>query len=1415
MDLEPNTPADSKAEAAAEVVAAAAAAAGRGAAGQRGGAGAPPKCPKVEAGAAPPLPRPPPPPRAMEIYVSSGGEEDMTPEEEARAGPRPATAAQKKEEGTHPSSSRPRRASTRPALAAAPAASSDDDDGGDGDPSSSSAYTVSDGDSSSSSSDGGVQLVGESSPPPSRRFRGVAAAAGRQAPAVGGAHARDGAVAWAAAEERARVDRAAAAWAARRAPPARRRPRRAAQAESDDDEDVDDGHAGEPLADDDAPFEGGAGADAQPSPPLPAAPCPPEMVIPLLPYQRQFLSWALAQEASPVAGGILADEMGMGKTCQAIALLLAGRSPAQKAAADARAVAAAAAAAAAGPNAPGGSASAAASAASRLRFRLLGGPDAPAPGEDAAADLALGGVGAGWTAGDPASLEEAVALAVAHSAAHTLTARFGPRPPDGPAAAAAAAATGCAGCAGGAAAPPAPPAPRVPSGATLVVCPVSALVQWKAEIDRFVAPGVLPHVLIYHGPKRTTEPAVLAAADVVLTSYATLEYDFRRGAEAGGEGGGGRAPGEGPKVKCGHCGKAYTEDALVTHLTYFCGSNASRTAAQAKAVRKDEGAAGAAGAPGPGGGWGRGRGARSAGPGEAPTDEDADDDDSDWSGGGGGGGCGGSKKRKAPGGDSKGKGKGKGKAKAPAGHGRGRGRGRGRGAGHHGRGGSPAAPRGPSAPPAPRSHTEWDDPALSDPDAPPSGWRSTAHRDAARMIKNAAVARAESVAAGRGPLTSTLHRVAWRRVILDEAHNIKAKDSSTARAAYGLTSTFRWCLSGTPLQNRVNELYSLLRFLRVWPFAYFLCAKGMGRKKKPTKPDPRGNTCQCASLHGGRKARGAVCANEDCAHPPTNHYSWWNRFSACICRGGGGERAEQGRRARALSVLSSHASQRSRPLPHPNPHFPTPHHSVLNPLNAYGAASGQGADAMRLLRGTVLDAILLRRTKEGCADTLMLPPRLVQIRRLALDAREQDFYEALYTQSRAQFGDFVAAGTLLNNYAHIFDLLVRLRQAVLHPYLVVHSRSTIAAAAGAAASAAAAAPPSAAAALAGECPLCHDAVEDGILGACGHAYCRLCVRHYMAGGAGGVVGAPAAEAAGAAAAGRLLCPAPGCAAGLAVDLAAARASTPDAGDDVTTTTTTTTVAASTKPTVGMVAGGIRVVGGVPLKKGSILTRIDPATFQTSSKIECLREELDKLVGGDPGAKAIVFSQFTSFLELIAFRLEQVGYRVVRLEGGMGLPARAAAIEAFTTDPSVTVFLLSLKAGGVALNLTCASAAVSVGARERGWRERGWLEGLIGARARSPPPPLTSSSLLSIHRLHSPRTPFISRTVPDGSVVEPGRREPGGRPGAPAGRVQAVRDHALHHFGERRGAHRQAATEEGGRLRGDGRQERRRPGSPDA
>jgi hypothetical protein len=72
-----------------------------------------------------------------------------------------------------------------------------------------------------------------------------------------------------------------------------------------------------------------------------------------------------------------------------------------------------------------------------------------------------------------------------------------------------------------------------------------------------------------------------------------------------------------------------------------------------------------------------------------------------------------------------------------------------------------------------------------------------------------------------GAKNSVLHSLCWWRIVLDEAHFIKSRSSQTANAAFSLTGIHRWCLSGTPLQNRVGEFYSLVRFLRLDPMAYY------------------------------------------------------------------------------------------------------------------------------------------------------------------------------------------------------------------------------------------------------------------------------------------------------------------------------------------------------------------------------------------------------------------------------------------------------------------------------------------------------------------------------------------------------------------------------------------------------------------
>lgn len=88
----------------------------------------------------------------------------------------------------------------------------------------------------------------------------------------------------------------------------------------------------------------------------------------------------------------------------------------------------------------------------------------------------------------------------------------------------------------------------------------------------------------------------------------------------------------------------------------------------------------------------------------------------------------------------------------------------------------------------------------------------------------------------------------------------------------------------------------------------------------------------------------------------------------------------------------------------------------------------------------------------------------------------------------------------------------------------------------------------------------------------------------------------------------------------------------------------------------------------------------------SIKIEELSRELTEDISNH---KALVFSQFLGMLGLIRRKLDELGIKYEYFDGSTSAPDREKAIQNFQNNDEVRVFLISLKAGGVGLNLTAA------------------------------------------------------------------------------------------------------------------------------
>jgi SWI/SNF-related matrix-associated actin-dependent regulator of chromatin subfamily A3 len=164
-----------------------------------------------------------------------------------------------------------------------------------------------------------------------------------------------------------------------------------------------------------------------------------------------------------------------------------------------------------------------------------------------------------------------------------------------------------------------------------------------------------------------------------------------------------------------------------------------------------------------------------------------------------------------------------------------------------------------------------------------------------------------------------------------------------------------------------------------------------------------------------------------------------------------------------------------------------------------------------------------------------------------------------------------------------------------------------------------------------ECPVCYDTMRSPVITACSHAYCQQCIERVI----------------------EVQHKCPMCRADL--------------------------------PTIeSLVAPAANF--------GEADEEIEIDADSTSSKIEALIKVL-KAAQNEKGAKCVVFSQWTSFLDLVQTQLIKHNLRFCRLDGKLSTTQRDTALEMLNTDDSCRIMLASLSVCSVGLNLVAANTVV--------------------------------------------------------------------------------------------------------------------------
>ncbi|KAL3615059.1 hypothetical protein CASFOL_040720 [Castilleja foliolosa] len=424
-----------------------------------------------------------------------------------------------------------------------------------------------------------------------------------------------------------------------------------------------------------------------------------------------------------------------------------------------------------------------------------------------------------------------------------------------------------------------------------------------------------------------------------------------------------------------------------------------------------------------------------------------------------------------------------------------------------------------------------------------------------------------------------LAQVGWFRVVLDEAQSIKNHRTQVARACWGLRAKRRWCLSGTPIQNAIDDLYSYFRFLRHEPYAVFRTF--IEQLKVPIQRSPK---------NGYKKLQ------------------------------------------------------------------------------------------------AVLKTIMLRRTKgtfiEG-EPIINLPPKTIELKKVDFSNEERLFYERLEFDSRAQFAEYAAAGTVKQNYINILLMLLRLRQACDHPLLIKgfnsNSKKT-----SSIEMAKKLSPEkqkillSCLEASLAICSICSDPPEDAVVTVCGHVFCHQCICEYLIGDG-------------------TQCPSKKCKTHLSIacvfsidTLRIALSNQPSTEN--TASCTDSEVAVVSEPQSVMVPRDSSKIKAAL----EILLSLSPGKMHVCSDsgddngISDMNRSSQKHSDNVLPEKAIVFSQWTGMLDLLEACLKNTPLQYRRLDGTMPVPARDRAVKDFNTIPQVTVMIMSLKAASLGLNMVAAS-----------------------------------------------------------------------------------------------------------------------------